>query len=59
MKIEIENGRFFRRCNFCGELGSRNNVLYNFIRNQGNSLKAIMCENCLNELIKFRDNNKK
>lgn len=46
-----------RRCNFCDTSDSKK-VIYTFIRNQGNSLMAYMCEDCLKELMFYHLKNK-
>ena len=55
MKIEVVKDPVFKTgCNFCDNDISVSTPVFQFIRDSGNSLRARMCDNCLNELITFR-----
>lgn len=55
MKIEVVKDPVFKTgCNFCNNNISVSTPVFQFIRDSNNSFRARICDNCLSELIDFR-----
>ena len=55
MKIEVVKDNIFKNsCNFCDNKIRASMPVFGFINDKGNALYARICDDCLKELIDFR-----